>query len=108
MAPLALFNEGAPGHFFHLIKTPKMRLQSVKILLCWPSRMHIYGFVENHTFFNMMEQFVSMGYQDIFQSIGTIEWQATERSEGAPKAIERSEGAQGSDGDLVREIGYRP
>ena len=38
-----------------------MRLQSAKILLRWPSRMHIYGFDENHTFFNMMEQFGSMG-----------------------------------------------
>ena len=26
--------------------------------LCWPSRMQIYGFVENHTF---LEQFVRMG-----------------------------------------------
>ena len=35
-----------------------MRLPNVKILLCWPSRMQIYGFVENHTF---LEQFVRMG-----------------------------------------------
>ena len=61
MALLALFNEGAPGQFFHLMEAPMMRLQSAKILLHWPSRMHIYGFVENHTFFNMMEQFDSMG-----------------------------------------------
>ena len=40
-----------------------MRLPNVKILLCWPSRMQIYGPVENHTF---LEQFVSRGYQDIF------------------------------------------
>ena len=35
-----------------------MRLPNIKILLSWPSRMHIYGFVENRTF---LEQFVSMG-----------------------------------------------
>ena len=35
-----------------------MRLPNVKMLLCWSSRMQIYGFVENHTF---LEQFVSMG-----------------------------------------------
>ena len=34
-----------------------MRLSNIKMLLRWPSRMHIYGFVENHTF---LEQFVSM------------------------------------------------
>ena len=44
MAPLALFNEGVPAHFFHLMEVPTMRLPNVKILLCWPSRMHIYGF----------------------------------------------------------------
>ena len=38
-----------------------MRLQNANTLLCWPSRMHNYGFVEDHTFFHMMEQFVSMG-----------------------------------------------
>ena len=38
-----------------------MRLPNVKILLCWPSRMQIYGFVENHTF---LEQFVSMGMKN--------------------------------------------
>ena len=45
MALLALFSEGVPGHFFHLIKAPKMRFLNVKMLLCWPSMMHIYGFV---------------------------------------------------------------
>ena len=35
MAPLALFNE----------EVPTMRLPNVKMLLCWPSRMHIYGSV---------------------------------------------------------------
>ena len=45
MAPLALFNEGVPAHFFHLMEVPTMRLPNVKILLCWSSRMHIYGFV---------------------------------------------------------------
>ena len=33
------------------------------------------------------------GYQDIFPVIGTIEWHATEQSEGASKATEQSEGA---------------
>ena len=46
-----------------------MRLSNVKMLLCWPSRMQIYGLVENHTF---LEQFVSMrGTSTIFQSGGT-------------------------------------
>ena len=45
MAPLALFNEGVPAHFFHLMEAPTMRLPNAKILLCWPSRMHIYDFV---------------------------------------------------------------
>ena len=45
-----------------------MRLSNVKMLLCWPSRMQIYGFVENHTF---LEQFVSRGgTSTIFQSGG--------------------------------------
>ena len=35
-----------------------MRLPNVKMLLRWPSKMRIYGFVENHTF---LEQFVNMG-----------------------------------------------
>ena len=51
-----------------------MRLPNIKMLLCWLSRMQIYGLVENHTFLeqfvsrgvpghfsNMIEQFVSMG-----------------------------------------------
>ena len=45
MAPLALFNEGVSGHFFHLIEAPMIRLPNAKMLLCWPSIMHIYGFV---------------------------------------------------------------
>ena len=73
-----------------------MRLPNIKMLCRWPSRMHIYGFVENHT---VLEQFVSMGapahfsilwsnliawgYQHNFHFDGTIEWKATERSEGA-------------------------
>ena len=40
-----------------------MRLLHVKMLLHWPSRMHIYGFIENYTF---LEQFVSMGVRDHF------------------------------------------
>ena len=40
-----------------------MRLPNVKKLLRWPSRMQIYGFVENRTF---LEQFVSMGVRDHF------------------------------------------
>ena len=44
-----------------------MRLPNAKTLLCWPSRMQIYGLVENHTF---LEQFVSRGYQDIFSNLG--------------------------------------
>ena len=61
MAPLALFSEGAAGHFFSLWTAPTMRLPNVKMLLHWPSRMHIYGFVESRTFFYIMEQFDSMG-----------------------------------------------
>ena len=44
-----------------------MRLPNVKTLLCCPSRMQIYGFVENHTF---LEQFVSMGVPAHFSSLG--------------------------------------
>ena len=55
---MALSNEGVPVHFFHLIETPTMRLPNVKMLLHWPSRMHIYGFIESHT---LLEQFASMG-----------------------------------------------
>ena len=44
-----------------------MRLPNVKILLCWPSRMQIYSFVENHTF---LEQFVSMGIPAQFSNLG--------------------------------------
>ena len=69
MALLTLSNAGAPAHFFHLMDAPTMRLPNVKVLLCWPSRMQIYGFVENHTF---LEQFVSMGVPGhFFQSGGT-------------------------------------
>ena len=57
-ALLALCNEGVPRHFFQLMETPTMRLQNVKLLLRWSSRMQIYGFVENHPF---LEQFDSMG-----------------------------------------------
>ena len=44
-----------------------MRLPNVKMLLCWPSRMQIYGLVENHTF---LEQFVSMGVPGHFSNLG--------------------------------------
>ena len=44
-----------------------MRLPNVKMLLCWSSRMQIYGFVENHTF---LEQFVSMGVPTQFSNLG--------------------------------------
>ena len=44
-----------------------MRLPNVKMLLCWSSRMQIYGFVENHTF---LEQFVSMGVPGHFSNLG--------------------------------------
>ena len=44
-----------------------MRLPNVKMLLCWPSRMRVYGFVENHTF---LEQFVSMGVPAQFSNLG--------------------------------------
>ena len=67
MALLTLSNEGAPTHFFHLMEALMMRLPSVKMLLCWPSRMQIYGFVENHTF---LEQFVSRGVPAQFSNLG--------------------------------------
>ena len=67
MALLTLSNEGAPGHFFHLMEAPTMRLPSAKTLLCWPSRMQIYGLVENHTF---LEQFVSRGVPGHFYNLG--------------------------------------
>ena len=54
--------------FFHLMEAPTVRLQNIKILLHWPSRMQIF------------EQFD-----------GTIEWKVTERSKGAPPVMKRSE-----------------
>ena len=63
-----LSNEGAPGHFFHLMEAPTMRLSIAKTLLCWHSRMQIYGLVENHTF---LEQFVSRGVPGHFLIWGT-------------------------------------
>ena len=44
-----------------------MRLPNVKMLLCWPSRMQIYGFVENHTF---LGQFVSRGVPTQSSNLG--------------------------------------
>ena len=67
MALLALSNAGVPAHFFHLMETPTKRLPNVRMLLCWPSRMQIYGFVENHTF---LEQFVRMGVPAQFSNLG--------------------------------------
>ena len=67
MTLLTLSNEVAPTHFFHLMEAPTMRIPNVKILLCWPSRMHIYGSVENRTF---LEQFVSMGVPAQFSKLG--------------------------------------
>ena len=67
MALLTLSNEGAPAHFFHLMEALTMRLPNVEILICGPSRMQIYGFVENHTF---LEQFVRMGVPAQFVRMG--------------------------------------
>ena len=67
MALLTLSNAGVPAHFFHLMEAPTIRLQNVKILLCWSSRMQIYGFVENHTF---LEQFFSRGVPTQFSNLG--------------------------------------
>ena len=69
MALLTLSNEGAPAHFFHLMEAPTMRLPNVKMLLCWSSRMQIYGFVENLTF---LEQFVSRGVPAQFSNLGVL------------------------------------
>ena len=44
-----------------------MRLPNIKILLCWSSRMRVYGFVENRTF---LEHFVSMGVPARFSNLG--------------------------------------
>ena len=44
-----------------------MRLQNVKMLLRWSSRMQIYGFVENRTF---LEQFASRGVPAQFSNLG--------------------------------------
>ena len=44
-----------------------MRLPNVKILLCRPSRMHIYGFVQNRTF---LKQFLSMGVPAEISNLG--------------------------------------
>ena len=77
MALLTLSNGGAPAHLFHLMEAPTMRLPNVKILLCWPSRKQIYGFVENHTFWSNLlawgyqHNFPIWGYQHIF---GALDW----------------------------------
>ena len=68
MAPLTLFNE-APKRKSVAVLT----LKSAYLWLNWSTLMR--------------------GYQDIFSIVGTIEWQANERSEGASRATERSEGA---------------
>ena len=57
-------------YFGNLLEVPTTRLLNVKMLLRWPSRMQI------------LEQFDE-----------TIEWKATEQSEGAPPVTEQSEGA---------------
>ena len=44
-----------------------MRLPNVKTSLHWPSRMQIYGSVEDHTF---LEQFVSRGVPAQFSNLG--------------------------------------
>ena len=44
-----------------------MRLPNVKMLLCWSSRMRVYGFVENR---KSLEQFVSMGVAAQFSDLG--------------------------------------
>ena len=51
-----------------------MRLPNVKMLLYWPSRMHIYGFVEMEYFFSMMEQFDSMGVPAHFSILWSLLW----------------------------------
>ena len=102
IALLALFNEGVPALVFHLMEVPTMRLQSTKILLCWSSRMLIYGFVDITHF---LEQFVSMGvpvqfsflwlhwpslmrgYQHIFSSYGGTHNEAPKRKNVAPLAL---------------------
>ena len=33
-----------------------MRLPNVKMLFHWPSRMHIYGFIENRTFLELFDR----------------------------------------------------
>ena len=66
MALLTLSNEGEPAHFFHLMEAHN-EAPKRKILLCWSSRMQIYGFVENHTF---LEQFVRMGVPAQFSNLG--------------------------------------
>ena len=48
-----------------------MRLPNVKMLPHWPSRMHIYGFIENRTF---LEQFVSMGVPAHFKILWSLLW----------------------------------
>ena len=72
MAPLALFNEGVRAHFFQLTEAPTMRLQNAKNCSAGPLD-GFYGFIENHTFFSMMEQFVSMGVQHNLHFYGNVD-----------------------------------
>ena len=68
MAPLTLFNE-AP-------KRKSVALLTLKNAYLWPSWPPFNEGVPGH-----------------FSIVGTIEWQATEQSEGASRATEQSEGA---------------
>ena len=43
-----------------------MKLPNVKMLLRWPSRMHIYGFIENRTFWSNL---LAWGYQLTFPMV---------------------------------------
>ena len=60
MASLALFNEGVPAHFFHLVEAPTMRLPNVKMLLCRPSRCIFMALFEITHFWSNL---IACGYQ---------------------------------------------
>ena len=76
---------GVPGHFL-LMAT--LALQNAYLLLHWPSRMHIYDFISpQECIFMAQLALFNEGVPGHFSVVGTIEWQATERSKGASYAL---------------------
>ena len=63
MAPLALFNEGVPAHFFHLIVAPTMRLQNAKHCSVGPQECIFMALFEITYFSILWSNLLAWGYQ---------------------------------------------